>query len=219
MQNELRKCSAFLAPEEVSYIAKTGLEEDRYGFSAACLLGPLLRGQPSDEAKRVANNLDQIKTQCTRLASQEEANKEARSEVLISILSEIGTASIDVYQPFLNCLGSDNYEVSNSLAAKLRMSLEDMPKFARDEICLTLLKKEQKNDENPGYHNTFQMFLSIPHLSQAAQDAVFAKAKQTWEDFPSGNNKEDMARHFSIGNRIESMHPDARNKWRDLFSS
>jgi hypothetical protein len=219
VQNELRECSAFLAPDQVSYIVRAGLEGNDNGFSMACMLGPLLRGHPADEAERVANSLDQIQTKFNKGAPQEIANREARSEVLAEILSGIGSGSIDTYKPFLDRLGSDNFDISTDMVISLRNALEGMPGAIRDTICSILLGREQPKSEGTGYNNTLQMFSSLHHLSPPVQDAVFAKAKEIFENFPLGRDKVWMAREFGFSaNQIEFLAQDKQDKWRTLFS-
>ncbi|TPG87756.1 F-box domain-containing protein [Pseudomonas caspiana] len=222
--NDLRQCSAFLAPEEVEHIMRSALTEGDFGFTEAPLLGPLISGQSKIKAEDLARQLDQIHTRFDRGGSQDAADKQIRSYMLAQILGGIGHASTDLYAPFLERLRSDDCVVSgrDGIVLNLRESIANMPPLVRDDVCSVALARELAGTpDEPDYENTLQMFIALQHLSPSMQGAVFAKAKEIWERFPPGDDKEFMADEFDVDNEssFEGLPQDVADKWKDLFAS
>lgn len=168
--------------------------------------------------------MDEIHTRFNRGGSQDAADKQIRSDMLAQILGGIGHASTDLYAPFLERLRSDDCVVSgrDGIVLKLRESIANMPPLVRDDVCSVALAREQAGTpDEPDYENTLQMFIALQHLSPSMQGAVFAKAKEIWERFPPGDDKEFMADEFDVDNerRFEGLPQDVADKWKDLFAS
>lgn len=220
--DELRLCSPFLEPEQVSTIVRSAVTATMYGHNRAGLLGAVLRGRSTEEAEAAAKEVDQVTTSATRGLPEEAADKEARSNVLMQALGSLGDAPYGVYEPFLHRLGTAGTYICK-VPPQFTGSLSRMPQRARDEFCRIALSTDLSTVAHTYQDaNAQQMFFALKFVSTPEQEAVFDKVKSVYDSTPSRQRM--MAIQYMPGAAsrdpvFEGIDSATREKWKGLFAS
>lgn len=222
---ELHACVEHFSKDQFQFLVAMALRESEAGFEHTDLLGPLLNKSSRHDAEQIAQALDKMDAPLYAGDAPEQVNRDARGQVLVQALIDMGRPKHgDVYEPLMERLArSDDYAIKPFMLQQLHRHIERMPDAARDRICAALLDRDGGARERQLLAH--EMFRLLPHLSSDAQDLVYDKTRDLFQEL--GPLPDDRAKRrlreilYSerlIGDALPDR-PDQRLKWNALIDS
>lgn len=227
--DNLRWIAASLDPRQLMQVVDAAFSTYRYPLTIgdkACYLGAIAGALTRETAQKIANRIDDL--QINYLNDSDPIKRQGRSNFLAACLNSMISVPEEIIDVFAAKAFDERYNLMIVLVGQigserggLRDAFGNLTPAQCDRICYGVLAKEA---DRFGYKLTQQMYLLLPHLSQAARDAVWEKASAAYADIVANEKKFNVAEMRMIFGP-SSKHrddlfkdiPQERPRWMALF--